>query len=60
MFSERRQTGGGFRGRRGSGGGRRGFGRGRGGGNRKMKTAEELDAELDEYNAKVIFYHCLK
>ena len=65
VCSNRRQGGvgggGGNRGRRGTGGrggGRRGFGRGRGGrggGNRKMKTAEELDAELDEYNAKVTF-----
>lgn len=25
-----------------------------------MKTAEELDAELDEYNAKVLFITCFK
>lgn len=65
FYSQRRQGGGGW-GRRGSGGrggGRRGFGRGRsgrGGGSRKMKTAEELDAELDEYNAKVLFITCFK
>ena len=61
ICSTRRQVGG-NRGRRGTattgrGRGRRGFGRGRGGrgggGNKKVKTAEELDAELDEYNAKV-------
>ena len=56
-FSPQRQTGGnrGRRGTTGRGRARRGFGRGRGGrggGNKKVKTAEELDAELDEYNAK--------
>ena len=39
--------GGGFRGRGGRGG------RGRGGSNRKPRTAEELDAELDAYNSKM-------
>lgn len=43
------------RGGRGAGRGRGGRGRGRGRGrdNRPVPTAEELDAELDEYNAQV-------
>lgn len=43
--------------RGGSGGGGVGFrgrgGRGRGGGNKKPRTAEELDAELEAYNSKM-------
>ena len=46
-----------FRGGNRGGAGRGGRGRGRGGRgggqNRKTPTAEELDAELDAYNAKV-------
>ena len=38
---------------RGGAGGRGRGGRGRGGARTKVPTAEELDAELDAYNAKV-------
>ena len=65
ISSPRRQSGGnrGRRGTTGRGRARRGFGRGRGGrggGNKKVKTAEELDAELDEYNAKVCYQEIVK
>ncbi|XP_076074541.1 THO complex subunit 4-like [Mytilus galloprovincialis] len=56
-FSRGGRRGGGGGGGSGGGGGGGGFrgrgGRGRGGGNKKPRTAEELDAELEAYNSKM-------
>jgi len=54
--SNRQSNGGGFRGSRGGRGGGRGRGRGGRGGGREKKetpTLEDLDAQLDAYNAKM-------